>query len=114
MTDSAALQKLLDSLDQIWRVYRESGPGSVDSALFEGVEPTAARLVDSLSTEHDGDMRLIEAINTSVDLARRCVQRPEGLCFITGEAGLVPRPDLYEKFETALATIRAAVDAGVE
>ena len=115
MSSTATLaHQLLEQLDGIWRDYQERGPGRVDRALFEDVEPTAASLtlaLSELATAADNG-ELIDAINTGVELARRCVHRAEGLCFVTGEAGLVPRRDLYEKFEGALAAIRGAFEAG--
>lgn len=109
--DVALLRELLSRLERIWQDYLDSGPGAVDSALFADVEPTAAR-VTAMLQEREAPSELILAIETGVNLACRCVQRSEGLCFITGEAGLVPRRDLHEKFEGALATIRAAIEEG--
>jgi hypothetical protein len=109
MTDiRERLQSLLTRLERIWRVYREAGPGNVDADLFEDVHALAESVLPELAEAAAGD-DLLEAIQTAVDLGRRCAERPEGLCFITGEAGLVPRRDLHQKFDSALATMSAAL-----
>lgn len=110
MSDSTALlRQLLGQLERIWQAYLKAGPGGVDAVLLEDVESSGGRLIAELPESAAGsDLR--EAIQTGVELGRRCVQRPEGLCFVTGEAGLVPRRDLHEKFEAALKTMRAALE----
>ena len=109
---SRLLRQLLELLERIWHEYEEVGPGRVNEARFADVEPTAMAFLESGIAVDDGPLK--EAIETGVDLARRCVQRSDGLCFITGEAGLVPRKDLHESFEAALVTIRAAIEAGID
>lgn len=99
-----ALRSLLNAAQAVWYTYRESGPGRVDASLYEDVESAVARV------KQVGDSRIDDGlIETLRDLCHRCCLRSEGLCFITGEAGLIPRKDLHERFERSLEELRAMV-----
>jgi hypothetical protein len=109
------LHELAIEAEYVWTAYRESGPGSLDSSLLEPVEiayrKVEAHLTRSVTAAESADMpsrrpQIAEAVATVYDLACRCVQRPEGLCFVSGEAGLIPRQDLHSKFEQSLRLIR--------
>ena len=52
---------------------------------------------------------LEEAVGVLALLGARCARRNEGLCFVTGEAGLIPRKDQHAAYEQALAIVRSAV-----
>jgi|GEM_PF-2038651 hypothetical protein len=111
--------RLADSLrefhtlaERVWTSYRDVGPGRVDAALFDGGEAAAARVLESLGDEDISATltaeRLRAAVEKACDLATRCATRPEGLCFITGEAGLVPRRDWHTAMDESLAVIGEA------
>ena len=50
-----------------------------------------------------------ETVSKLTDLAKRCALRSEGLCFVTGEAGLIPRQDLHQATIDGLEILRAAI-----
>ena len=52
---------------------------------------------------------LEKAIGELAPLGARCARRNEGLCFVTGEAGLIPRKDQHAAYEQALAIVRRAI-----
>jgi len=102
-----ALERLYTSLSAVWQTYQEAGPGNVNAELFE---PVAAATPAALE-EAGPHEALTAAINTAVDLTRRCATQSQGLCFVTGEAGLLPRRDQHEALEAALSEISTAIDA---
>lgn len=75
----------------------------------------AAELYDAVEAAHAAlhltgeEAKLAEAAEALRELCHRCCRRSEGLCFITGEAGLIPRRDLHDRFEKALQALRAVV-----
>ena len=89
---------------QLWSDYLSGGPGSLDSKSFEPVAATAEGLMNLLhQSETTLDCAVAEhTICKICELAQRCACRLEGLCFITGEAGLIPRKQDHESYETAL------------
>jgi hypothetical protein len=96
----------------VWEACQSCGPGNVDSALFDSVNEISQAL--NVSFENDTLIRnLGNHINIEPDewrakterlrdLCYRCVCAPQGLCFITGEAGLIPRKDQHAVFEQSL------------
>ncbi len=103
----------------VWNAYQSCGPGSVERTLFDGVDAIA----QSLNALLDND-ELFRDVSNLVnidpdewranierlrDLCYRCACTPQGLCFITGEAGLIPRKDQHETFERALHFIAECV-----
>ncbi len=99
-----ALQQLHAVLREIWQSYQDAGPGNLDQNLLAPLEEATPGALDAARDNAE----LTAAINTAVDLAERCVKHSQGLCFVTGEAGLLPRKDLHEKMETALSVIQQA------
>jgi hypothetical protein len=119
MTDSGhsrqfatQLQEFTAQVSVVWEAYQSCGPGNVESALFESVDVMAQVLNSSFENEE-----LIRDVSNFVnmkpdewwakieqlrELCYRCACTPQGLCFITGEAGLIPRKDQHEAFESAL------------
>ena len=87
-----------------WRTWLSGGPGSLDAKSFEPVAATAEGLVDLLQqSETTPDCADAEhAVREICELAERGACRLEGLCFITGEAGLIPRKQDHQSYETAL------------
>lgn len=99
--------RLHDAATRVWDSYREQGPGKVDSELYEAVATAAHALEAALVA---GNEPLTDTVRRVRDLAHRCACTSLGLCFITGEAGLIPRPDQHKAYEEGLAAIRAAAD----
>ena len=101
-----------NQVDLVWEQYLARGPGEVDSALMEPIDQLAPQLTTMLdgplSTDVDR-VTLAAAIQQATDLARHCATRSQGLCFVSGEAGLVPRRDQIEAFAVARATVQAAI-----
>ena len=87
-----------------WRTGKPGGPGSLEAKSFEPVAATAEGLVDLLQqSETTPDCADAEhAVREICELAERGACRLEGLCFITGEAGLIPRKQDHQSYETAL------------
>ena len=113
---AAALTDFTHRVTVVWDRYREVGPGRVEPALYEQVESLHDQLIEQISrrdgstaaTELDGET-LSAAVTAAADLANRCACRSEGLCFITGEAGLIPRRDMHDRYAAALAELRDAL-----
>jgi hypothetical protein len=110
---STLLLSFATQVDLVWERYETAGPGKVDSALFEPIEQLASRLNTLLdgSLPADVDRGLLSAaIQQATDLSRRCATLPQGLCFVSGEAGLVPRRDQIDAFAAARMTVRTIAD----
>jgi len=102
-----------DRIDHLWEQYDACGPGQVDSSLLEPIERLAGQLtalLDGPLPVHIDRMALAPAISQATDLARRCATLPQGLCFVSGEAGLVPRLDQINAFAAARAVVRDTVE----
>lgn len=109
-----ALSQFLEGVSAVWDAYQEHGPGQVDESLFDAVPDAAAAVETYLArtAASDGSASaeaLIAAVHTLVSLSRQCATSPQGLCFITGEAGLIPRRDQHEAFERALQLVARRV-----
>jgi hypothetical protein len=107
---TALLTDFADHVDGVWEQYDARGPGEVDSALFEPIEQLAHQL-STLLDPLPGDVDradLDAAIDQATDLSRRCATLSQGLCFVSGEAGLLPRRDQISAFAAARSTVRSA------
>ena len=109
---------LLDSLrhfhalaSQLWSDYLSGGPGSLEAKSFEPVAATAEDLVTLLQqSETTPDCAAAEqTVRNICELAQRCACRLEGLCFITGEARLIPRKQDHEAYETNLKQLEQLI-----
>ncbi len=98
----ADMSQLYRSAMQLWKEYLRLGPGKTPRAHLEAVELSWQHLQCNDDALPGGIRR---AATQVLELSRCCVERPEGLCFVTGEAGLVPRQDLHRAFETALQVL---------
>lgn len=119
----ALLGGFLHSAEMLWKQYQRVGPGKVDSTFFDTLELAAKRLTqacedvtkaDTAKTLFPGDRtrfsEFINAIDTVLRLAKRCACSPQGLSFVTGEAGLIPNKQLHREFENQLAKLERARD----
>ena len=118
------LQRFASAAEQVWSAYQQHGPGRVEAALFADVEsawqameqliaddPVVASVAAAMGDRPEPWGRdLRDRAGVLCDLARQCVCRPEGLCFVTGEAGLIPRRDKIAAFEQTLQAVRDQCD----
>ena len=111
MSFQSNLQSFCESVEIVRSAYAANGPGRIDARLQEPVVAAESALMQSLA-DYSGQITgvTVEQVETwvrkSVDLSKRCACQPNGLCFVTGEAGLIPRRDLEEDFETAIQGLR--------
>ena len=113
------LKNFVDRATVVWESYQADGPGRVDGALFDQIEtpsgaiarllkdPKILQAARQLSGDDTNEWidEICVAIERVYDLTYRCAKRPEGLCFITGEAGLIPRRDWHVAMEDSLRLV---------
>ena len=114
------LRKFDTAVREIWDRYQTSGPGQVDAELYAAVGRSAERLLALLAERDDNQPagqdaiaesdreQLLTAVTTASRLAKRCACEAAGLCFVTGEAGLISRRDLIDEFLQSLQIIERA------
>ena len=115
---AARIDEFVEQSETLWRNYRDHGPGKLDRSHFDGVASAASEIESTIS---DPDIaRWLEQVDRGAELrdtlqaevkqlsrlARACACTPQGLSFITGEAGLIPRKDQHQAFESGLAKLR--------
>lgn len=106
---------LASAATKFWQTYLELGPGNVqpeDLAEFltladhakasfqKACFQTPTTLAPTFPSTH-------EALLVLEKLFLRCVHNSNGLCFVTGEAGLIPRQDLHAQIESILKQLEA-------
>ena len=119
----ALLGEFLQHANLLWRQYQRLGPGKIGSLLFDRLELAAKGLTQSLEIVTNLDTaqtllpddvtrlsEFIGAIDTVLRLAKRCACSPQGLCFVTGEAGLIPNKLQYREFENQLGKLERERD----
>jgi len=104
---SAELADFLRNIEHVRYEYARLGPGRVPKELADGLSERADALVRLLTV--DAPDEIVTAVHDAAELATRCATRSEGLCFITGEAGLIPRRDLEDRFDMALEAMRCRI-----
>lgn len=102
----SVFKEFLDTANALWSKYLEVGPGKLDSTDRELLERAVNRVRepegehtiprDGWRAEFDATLAVLEP------LLRRCATRSEGLCFVTGEAGLIPNQQQHRKCSDAL------------
>ncbi len=110
----AAIRKLSQTASELWREYLEVGPGALEPSALTGFSDAAEKASELLAitaTNETAHQDLMLALDELEPLLRRCVERTEGLCFVTGEAGLIPRKDLHQKCEAALSCFEQFLDS---
>ncbi len=114
-----ALEAFRAATADVYERYQQFGAGNLEPALFDRVDSAGKEVVRVLDDEALVDKicaklnaapaewrdELASLVETATDLARRCVHFPQGLNFITGEAGMIPRRDQHESFVAALARL---------
>lgn len=108
------LRQYQDCASKLWSDYLSSGPGSLHIGELKPTDEASESCrvaLKALPKQHFSPQELkdlIAAIETVQELLHQAVERTEGLCFVTGEAGLLPRKDLHQRLDNALALIAAA------
>ena len=96
----------------LWQQYLLSGPGSLNPESFQPIDVAAGKLHELLAEVGGGIDRAaaLRAISRIQDLAERCACRLEGLCFVTGEAGLIPRQQDHQAYESSLQQVQLLLE----
>ena len=106
---SNTLLQLSNEAESLWNKYLELGPGKLPKDGFEPIGSLLGELrrrLSGLDEPRKGWSEDFESASNDLHLLRRCVERAEGLSFVTGEAGLIPRRDLHERCEAAIHSLR--------
>ena len=112
------LQTLAETSESLWAKYLEAGPGKLAPDLLTPLDAGLNSVRTAIADHKAGPSTIpVEAwrdelnatISTIENLLHRCVERTEGLSFVTGEAGLIPRRDLHEQCEAALTRLRELI-----
>ena len=98
---SRSLSEFEAAVSRVWKTYQQQGPGQLSAEELEPVEQAFAEL--EFESLPEGLVACVQQLHT---LAQRSVLRPEGLSFVTGEAGLLPRKDLHAAFDESLGWLR--------
>ena len=100
----SALNGFLSTVAKIREIHDRDGPGNVPVDLF----PKAESLLDESRRHLDVELSpdLDESLHMLLKLGYRCTYHSQGLHFISGEAGLVPRQDLNREFDRSLKIVR--------
>ena len=102
----SVFREFLNTASALWSKYLEVGPGQLDPADGELLEEALRRIreanLDNAIPRDDWRTEFDAAVTTLEPLLLRCVTRPEGLCFVTGEAGLIPNRQQHEQCSGAL------------
>jgi hypothetical protein len=114
-----SINRLCESAESLWKDYQIQGPGRIDAVSFDHVQAAAEeletalgrttlpeRLADIVNEPAAWIRELQDCVSLLCELSRRCACTPQGLSFITGEAGLLPRRDQHEAFEQTLIRLR--------
>lgn len=103
---AVALARFVRAASDVWQAYQQRGPARVGAEMFEPVRAAAGgleRLLEDAGTlPEERRAGVLAAVRASTESARRCACTPQGLCFISGEAGLIPRRDQVAAFQEAL------------
>jgi hypothetical protein len=105
---------------EIWESYQNLGVGRLTAGLFGDPTLLSQRLLQTLGnlnslTDTCEPLRciaqevpsLLRSVERCRDLSMRCKESPAGLCFVTGEAGLIPRRDLEDQLQQDLEFLAA-------
>lgn len=115
MNESPQLVHGLDSFSrqatQIWNNYLQTGPGQLQVEVWEALQKLATELDERLRSSSLPDVdALLQAVAIITDLTQRCACRSEGLSFVSGEYGLIPRRDQHDQLSAALGHLQERLD----
>ena len=113
---AARIDAFVGHTETLWQAYQRLGPGKLERSSFDAVESAASEIELAINEpaqwleQADGGTELGDELQTELEqltrLARACACTPQGLNFITGEAGLIPRKDQHEALEAGLVKLR--------
>lgn len=102
---SPMLQQFTSQAEVIWQGYLDHGPGHVESSAYATLATYFAGASEETSQP------VTASISRIAELSQKIACTPQGLCFLSGEAGLVPRRDLHAEFEQHLHILQTACDS---
>ncbi len=99
----------------LWQEYVRLGPGRLAESRADGLEQQSELALQCLqewgASRTDGSWQAgLEAVRVVTRLAVRCVRRPQGLAFVSGEAGLIPDQRAHATLEASLKILHELVD----
>ena len=102
-----ASKTLHRSLLAIWTQYQEAGVGSINEQLYERFSSAVDNVQSVLESERSDESspsrdEFENHLKVATKLTRMCAKTPQGLSFVTGEAGLIPRRDLHDQMQAAV------------
>ncbi len=97
---SSALLTFTNQAEALWQAYLAEGAGQVDRAAY------ASLATCSPAARDEAPDAIAPAIQRIEQLSQQIACTPQGLNFVSGEAGLVPRRDLHAEFTQHLETLR--------
>lgn len=103
---SAQAAEVARSGDVLWAAYQKHGAGELPAGLYDDFATASKALGELLEDAESSQAEFQSELEILNDLAYRCQHHPQGLNFISGEGGLVPRKDLHQAMERALTRFR--------
>ena len=114
---AAPIDDFVEQIGTLWQDYQRLGPGQLAASRMESVVSAATEIRNTLSDpdlarwleQMDCGRELRDELQAQVKqltrLARACACTPQGLSFVTGEAGLIPRKDQHEALASGLVKL---------
>ena len=99
------LTQFVAAAEQLWSQYLQVGPGQLTPDAWHPIKDATDELNHLLSPDSNPNANLLASVEELQKLLHRCVHQSEGLSFVTGEAGLIPRRDLHERCELLLVQL---------
>jgi hypothetical protein len=109
------LQSLHAQATELWSEYLARGPGQIPIsrlAPLDGHVEATQRLLTSLPDrvlQHAIPQPVRDDLKSAIDdvhaLLHQAVESTAGLCFVIGEAGLIPRQELHTRLGDAMTKI---------
>lgn len=115
---ASRIEAFVEHAEALWQDYKSLGPGKLDRCSWDGVAAAASEIESTIGDpdvarwlkQLDRGTALCDELQAEVKqlsrLARACACTPQGLSFITGEAGLIPRRDQHQAVESGLLKLR--------
>jgi hypothetical protein len=107
-----SLAEFVEGAERIRQEYAQLGPGGVAPQRYDVVNQSYQRLMEVVATSDARSWASLslgtftEALETARERAWQCACTQQGLSFVSGEAGLIPRQDWHRSFDSALEMLR--------
>lgn len=95
------LQHVYLAARNLWHQYLEVGPGVLEPEALKDFSKAKHRYL----ADGQADSQIQNMLAELEELLTRCVERSEGLSFVTGEAGLIPNRQLHDKCERLIESL---------